>query len=110
MGIGCSQHGRHIERIGFGLERHLAHGHIVDGSRHRIHAVSGGYGYHIVDTWLAKYAETEVDGLVAAVAHEHLFGRDALELCYLALQRLLVWVGVAVDAIVVRAFVGIEPY
>ena len=93
-----------------GAERHLAQLHVVDVRRHAVHAVGGGDGHGVVETGLAENAEAEVDGFVATVAHKNLLGRQALDLREQRLELLLVRVGVAVHAVVVRTLVGIEPH
>ena len=41
--------------------------------------------------------------------HENLFRADSFHFGNQRLERLLVWVGVTVDAVLIRTLVGVEP-
>lgn len=92
------------------LELYFADLHVVDFGGHFVHAVSRGDGYGVVHFRFAEYPVNQIYRFVRAVAHEDAFHRDALDLRKACLERLLARVGVAVDSVVVRIFVGVEGY
>jgi hypothetical protein len=68
------------------VEQHLAVFHIVCVGCHLIHAIGRFYRHHVIDLRLAESAVYEVDGLIAAVAEEYLFGTNLLLTGYDFLQ------------------------
>ena len=106
--VGCGEQFVDREREVF-AERDFAHLDIVDIGRDAVHAVGRGDRDGIVDTGAAEDAVGEVDGLVAAVTDEDLCFAHAFQGGDFLFEDLLVRVGVAVDAIVVGVFVGVEP-
>ena len=92
-----------------GSQRHFAQFDAVGLRRHAVHAVGRRDRNGVVAARLAEDPEREVYGFVAAVAEEYLSAPHALQRGQLRLQLPLVRVGVAVHAVVVGAFVGVEP-
>ena len=64
----------------------------------------------VVDARPAEDAVGQIDRLVAAVADEDTVGGDALACGEQFPQPLLARIGIAVDAVVVGTFVGVEPH
>ena len=109
VGIRCGEQLVRVERKIL-LELYFADLHVVDFGGHFVHAVSRGDGYGVVHFRFAEYPVNQIYRFVRAVAHEDAFHRDALDLRKACLERLLARVGVAVDSVVVRIFVGVEGY
>ena len=89
-------------------QRDLPQGDVVRRGGDRVHPVARDDRDRVVPAGDAEDAEKQVDGLVAAVADEDALRRDALEDGNARLQGLLARVGIAVEARVIGAFVGIE--
>ncbi len=103
------------ERIGVEREivgkHHFAILHVVDSCRHAIHSVARRNGYGVVYARAAEYAVGQVDGLVASGApHEYARFVHALKPGYGLFEFLLMRIGIAVDAVGVGRFVGVEPH
>ena len=91
-------------------ERHFAQFNVVDGRRDAVHAVGRCDRDRVVDARPAEDAVGQIDRLVAAAADEDTVGGDALACGEHFPQPLLARIGIAVDAVVVGTFVGVEPH
>ena len=107
VAVACCQQAVGVELVVV-VKENLTILDVVDVGAHLIHAVCGFYGYDIVAPWLAEDAVGQVNGLVAAVAQEDVFGRHALDLGEHLLQLALQGVGITVIRCVIRVLVGIE--
>ena len=91
-----------------GLERNLAHRHVVDRGGHLVHAVSRRDRHGVVQSRLAENAECEIDRLVRSVADEYFLRGDALDFRQAPLEFALPRIGITVAAVVVGVLVRVE--
>ena len=92
------------------VEQHLPVGHVVDIGTYLVHAISRLDGHHIVHSRTAERPERQVDGLVASVPQENLFGLHLLLLGNQVLQVPLQGVRITVVRNIIRVFIGVQEH